>query len=92
MFELMPGQHPAKEDADPETGLVPLGDMAISVERARAQAKEYGHSTEREMAYLTVHSVLHLMGYDHMDEGVQKAGMRAREEAILASLGIGRGE
>jgi len=92
MFELSPGEKPAPKDADPETGLVPLGDVVISVERARAQAGEYGHGMERELAYLTVHSVLHLLGYDHMDEGTQKAGMRAREEAILAQLGITGGE
>ena len=89
-FDLMPGQLPGAEDADPGTGLVPLGDMVISMERAAAQAKEYGHSGRRELAYLVVHSVLHLLGYDHLDEGPQKAQMRAREEAILGELGIGR--
>ena len=76
--------------ADPGTGLVPLGDMVISWEHVAAQAKEYGHSNRRELAYLVVHSVLHLLGYDHLDEGVEKARMRAREEAILAELGITR--
>ena len=91
MFEFTPGQPPADgADADPETGLVPLGDMVLSLERARAQGEEYGHGTEREVAYLAVHSVLHLLGYDHMDEGPEKARMRAREEAILAELGITR--
>lgn len=90
MFELAPGEHPDRSDADPATGLVPLGDMVISVERAKAQAEEYGHSTQRELAYLTVHSVLHLLGYDHMDEGPMKAQMRAREEEILGGLGIKR--
>ena len=89
-FDLTPGQLPGAEDADPGTGLVPLGDMVISMERAAAQAKEYGHSGRRELAYLVVHSVLHLLGYDHLDEGPQKAQMRAREEAILGQLGIGR--
>lgn len=87
-FELHPGQLPTQEDADPGTGLVPLGDMVISMEHVAAQAKEYGHSNRRELAYLVVHSVLHLLGYDHMDEGPQKAQMRAREEAILAELGL----
>ena len=64
--------------------------MCLSLERVQAQAKEYGHSNRREMAYLVVHSVLHLLGYDHLDEGPQKAQMRAREDAILAELGIGR--
>ena len=90
MFDLRPGEHPTEEDADPGTGLVPLGDMVISLERAQAQGEEYGHSTRREVAYLAVHSVLHLLGYDHMDEGPMKAQMREREEAILGQLGIGR--
>ena len=89
-FDLTPGELPAPEDADPGTGLVPLGDMVISMERAAAQAKEYGHSNRRELSYLVVHSVLHLLGYDHLDEGPQKARMREREEAILGELGIGR--
>ena len=74
------------QKADPATGLVPLGDMAISLERVRAQAKEYGHSVQRELGYLTVHSVLHLLGYDHLDEGPMKKQMRAREEAIMAEM------
>ena len=90
MFDLQPGEHPTEEDADPATGLVPLGDMCISLERAEAQAAEFGHSVQRELCYLTVHSVLHLLGYDHLDEGPMKAQMRAREESILESLGITR--
>ena len=90
MFEFSPGDKPRAEDADPATGLVPLGDMVLSLERAREQAAEYGHSLEREAAYLAVHSVLHLLGYDHMDEGPMKAQMRQREEAILSQLGITR--
>ena len=89
-FDLRPGQLPSAEDADPGTGLIPLGDMVLSMERVAAQAKEYGHSGRRELAYLVVHSVLHLLGYDHLDEGLQKKQMRAREEAILAELGITR--
>ena len=89
-FDLTPGELPGEEDADPATGLVPLGDMVISLERVQAQAKEYGHSNRRELAYLVVHSVLHLLGYDHLDEGPQKAQMRAREDAIMAELGIER--
>ena len=89
-FDLRPGELPGTEDADPATGLVPLGDMMISLEHAARQAKEYGHSNRRELAYLVVHSVLHLLGYDHLDEGPQKARMREREEAILAQLGISR--
>ena len=90
MFDLQPGEKPGEEDADPDTGLVPLGDICLSLERARAQAEEFGHSVERELSYLTVHSVLHLLGYDHMDEGPMKVQMRGREEAILQTLGITR--
>ena len=73
-----------------ETGLVPLGDMAISIERAKQQAKEFGHSVKREVGYLTIHSILHLLGYDHVDEGEMKRQMRAREEAIAAKLELYR--
>ena len=88
MFDLEAGNPPENwEDyLDPETGLCPLGDMAISLERAVAQAKEFGHSVRREVGYLTIHSVLHLLGYDHMDDGPQKAKMRAREEEIAALI------
>ena len=89
-FELSPGEFPGEEDADPGTGLIPLGDMVINLERAAAQAKEYGHSNRRELAYLVIHSVLHLLGYDHMDEGPEKARMREREEAVLESLDLRR--
>ena len=87
-FDLHPGELPGEEDADPATGLVPLGDMCLSLERVQAQAREYGHSNRRELAYLVVHSVLHLLGYDHLDEGAEKARMRAREDAIMEELGI----
>lgn len=89
-FDLQPGELPGPEDADPGTGRVPLGDMMISMEHVAAQAKEYGHSNRRELGYLVTHSVLHLLGYDHVDEGPMKAQMREREEAILAELGITR--
>ena len=92
-LELTPGTPPdgtGEDELDPETGLCPLGDMVISVERARDQAEEFGHSVQREIAYLAVHSVLHLLGYDHLDEGPQKAQMREREEAVLESLGVTR--
>ena len=90
MFEFEPGDKPTEEEADPATDLVPLGDMVLSLERAEAQAAEFGHSLERETAYLCVHSILHLLGYDHMDEGPMKAQMRGREEIILNTLGITR--
>ena len=88
MFELEPGNPPKdwSEYRDPDSGRVPLGDMCISIERACAQAKEFGHSTRREIGYLTIHSMLHLLGYDHLDEGPMKAQMRSREEAIAASI------
>lgn len=89
-FELTPGQLPGPEDADPGTGLIPLGDMVLSMERVSAQAREHGHSKRRELSYLVTHSVLHLLGYDHLDEGPMKAQMRAREEAIMALLGLER--
>lgn len=92
MFYFRPGKPPKGDslDLDPETGRLPLGDMVISYERARAQAEEYGHPVERELGYLAVHSVLHLLGYDHMDEGEEKRQMRAREEAIMAVLDLRR--
>ena len=88
MFQLEAGNPPDDWDSyiDPETGLCPLGDMAISLERTVAQAKEFGHSMRREIGYLTIHSMLHLLGYDHLDEGAQKAQMRAREEEIAAGI------
>ncbi|MEM5780964.1 MAG: rRNA maturation RNase YbeY [Lawsonibacter sp.] len=90
MFELSPGEKPRAEWADPDTDKVFLGDMMLSLERAEEQAAEYGHSLERELCYLAVHSVLHLLGYDHLDEGAMRAQMRGREEAILGALGITR--
>ena len=88
MFELTTGNPPSDWSSylDPDTGLCPLGDMVISLERAMAQAEEFGHSLTREIGYLTIHSMLHLLGYDHMDDGPQKAQMRKREEAIAASV------
>ena len=88
MFELTPGEPPEdwEDYLDPGTALCPLGDMCISLERAAAQAKEFGHSQRREIGYLTIHSMLHLLGYDHLDEGPMKAQMRGREEAIAATI------
>ena len=88
MFQLEAGAPPEDWDnyIDPETGMCPLGDMAISLERAVAQAKEFGHSVKREVGYLTIQSMLHLLGYDHLDEGPQKAQMRKREEEIASGI------
>lgn len=91
MLELSPGEKPTEDDREPGTGLVPLGDMVLNLNRIRSQGEEYGHGSRRECAYLAVHSVLHLLGYDHVDEGEMKAQMRAREETILQELGIDRG-
>lgn len=88
MFQLNPGNPPEdwEDYLDPETGMCPLGDMALSLERAVAQAKQYGHSVRREIGYLTIHSMLHLLGYDHLDEAEQKAQMRRREEHIASGI------
>ena len=84
MNELTPGDFdPALCDQDPETGALMLGDMMISLERCQAQGEEFGNGFGREIQYLTVHSVLHLLGYDHVDEGEGKRRMRAREKAIM---------
>ena len=90
MLELAPGEHPTVEDEDPGSDTVPLGDMCISIERAQAQAQEFGHCFARELNYLAVHSVLHLLGYDHMDEGPMKAQMRKHEEAVMKRLDLER--
>lgn len=67
-----------------------LGDIAISYERVLAQAAEYGHSVSRELAFLAAHGALHLLGYDHERDPDAAAAMRAREEAVMASLGLSR--
>jgi len=93
-FPLLSADAPGKvsyapTDIDPDTQELMLGDIIISLEKAKAQAEEYGHSIVRELCYLVVHSVLHLVGYDHMTE-VDKKLMRAKEEEILRGLGIER--
>lgn len=75
-------------DTNPQTNNKMLGDIVISVEHAVAQGEIYGHGLRREIAYLTVHSMLHLLGYDHVDEGIEKARMREKEETILTKLGL----
>ena len=72
-----------------ESGELLLGDIVISVERAKEQAKEYGHSLEREISFLTAHSMLHLMGYDHMEEDEREL-MEEKQEKILQDMGITR--
>lgn len=78
-------------EVSPDSGCVPLGDIVISLEHAQAQAEEFGHSFEREVAYLTVHSMLHLLGYDHEAGGLEQVRMREREEGVLKQLGLPRG-
>lgn len=92
MWDMSPGVLPEAAWADPGTGLIALGDMVLSIDRVAIQAHEYGHPLRRELAYLAVHSTLHLLGYDHMDEGPEKVRMRSRERAILQILGIPREE
>lgn len=75
-------------DENPETGAKVLGDIVISVEKAEEQAKEYEHSLQREMAFLTVHSMLHLLGYDHVNGGLEAVRMREKEETVLVQLGL----
>ena len=82
--ELTPGAFdPELCEQDWETGAVMLGDMMISIPACEKQGEEFGHGFDREIQYLTVHSVLHLLGYGHVDEGEQKRQMRAREKAIM---------
>lgn len=77
-------------DVNQETGAKILGDIVISVEKAVEQADIYGHSFSREVAFLTVHSMLHLLGYDHEQGGLEALRMREKEEAVLASIGLQR--
>ncbi len=86
---LEPGATPAAQDIDPETGEVMLGDIVVSLPMAERQAVEYGHSLEREIAFLCVHGTLHLLGHDHEEEGDRKR-MRALEEEVLAALHLPR--
>ena len=85
----LPGWEACRHAADPETGLVPLGEIVLSAESVGRQANENCQTRERETVYLTVHSVLHLLGYDHTGEADDKKMMRARERAIMEELGFG---
>ena len=73
-----------------ENGLVLLGDIVISIERAKEQAQEFGHSLRRELAFLTAHSMLHLLGYDHVDDPVGEKMMIEKQDIALNALGITR--
>ncbi|MGN0771628.1 MAG: rRNA maturation RNase YbeY [Christensenellales bacterium] len=78
------------DDINPDSGRVMLGELMLCEKRAKEQAQEYGHSVEREYGYLVLHGLLHLLGFDHIEEK-DKAEMRRHEEEILESLGIVRG-
>ena len=73
-------------ELDYEHDALLLGDMVLDLDRCAAQGEEFGHGFDRELSYLTVHSVLHLLGYDHLDEGQRKRAMREREKAIMRQL------
>lgn len=77
-------------DRNPENGCLILGDIVISVDTAYRQAEEYGHCLEREIGFLTVHSMLHLLGYDHVNGGLEAVRMREKEEEVLTQLGLKR--
>lgn len=77
-------------DVNADTGAKMLGDIAILVPKVYEQASQYGHSIQREFAYLTVHSMLHLLGYDHEEGGIAAVRMREKEEAVLSMLGLQR--
>ena len=79
-----------KAEVDPLTGAVFLGSMVLCIDKAKEQAKEYGHSLERELSFLTVHSVLHLLGYDHERSEQEEQEMFARQREILERMGISR--
>lgn len=78
-------------DKNPQNGAFQLGDIVISVEKAIEQAESYGHSFQREIGFLTVHSMLHLLGYDHENGGLEYVRMREKEEEALINLGLSRG-
>lgn len=75
-------------DENPATGALMLGDIVISLDTALRQADLYGHGVKREIAFLTVHSMLHLLGYDHVNGGLEQALMREKEESVLNDLGL----
>lgn len=79
-------------DTNPENGAKMLGDIVISIDHAVKQADIYGHTLQREIAFLTVHSMLHLLGYDHINGGLEQMKMREKEELVLSKLGVVRGD
>ena len=74
-----------------DTGAKLLGNVVLSIEKAQQQAEQYGHSLQREVGYLVTHSVLHLLGYDHVEGGLDAVWMREKEEAVMNSVGLPRG-
>ena len=90
MYEFYNGTPEETLDTEPGSEQVMLGDMILNYERAHQQAEEFGHSTARECGFLTVHSVLHLLGYDHERDDADRKIMRQQEETILAALGLTR--
>lgn len=79
-----------KFDINNDTGAKLLGDIVISIPHAFSQAKRFGHTLQREIAFLTVHSMLHLLGYDHVNGGLESVHMREKEETVLTQLGLKR--
>ena len=77
-------------DINYDTGAKILGDIIISIEHAYEQAEKYGHTLQREIGFLTVHSLLHLLGYDHENGGLEAVQMREKEEAVLTKIGLKR--
>ena len=77
-------------DVNQDTGAKILGDIVISIPHAIDQADRYGHSLQREIGFLTVHSMLHLLGYDHVNGGIESVRMREKEETVLTKLGLKR--
>ncbi len=77
-------------DKNPATDAYMLGDIVISVQRAAEQAEQFGHSLQREVGYLTTHSMLHLLGYDHVNGGLEAVHMREKEEKVMTSMGLPR--
>ena len=78
-------------DEHPETGEKLLGNIMISLEQAQKQARDFGHTFNREVGYLTVHSMLHLLGYDHVQGGMEAVRMREKEETVMTQVGLPRG-